>query len=82
MTYEIEIIEPSVQKIIQELANLNLLKFRPKSKSVKKTEENHSRKEVLEGWQENVNELRGAIKEGKPMRSAWALLAELEKEAA
>jgi hypothetical protein len=84
MTYEIDILEPSVHKIIQELANLNLITFRQKSKKVKKQADKTAttREEALEGWKSNVEELRGAILEGKPMRSAWALLAELEKEAA
>ena len=123
MTYEIDILEPSVHKIIQELANLNLITFRQKSKKVKKQTDDTvttrqealefneavihaidgrnpiptfqefkklkkqadntltTREEALEGWRSNVEELRGAILEGKPMRSAWALLAELEKAA-
>jgi hypothetical protein len=79
MTYEIEIIEPSVQTLIDSLANLNLIKLirRP---SVEEVEE-FTREEVLEGWRGNVEELRGAILEGKPLRSAWSLLAEIQKEA-
>jgi hypothetical protein len=79
MTYEIEIIEPSVQTLIDSLANLNLIKLirRP---TVEEAEE-FTREEVLEGWRGNVEELRGAILEGKPLRSAWSLLAEIQKEA-
>lgn len=79
MTYEIEIVEPSVQRIIEELAKLNLIKFR--QKSVEEADE-PTPEDVLEGWRENVAEVRAAIRGEKQLPSAWALLAELEKEAA
>ena len=78
MTYEIEIVEPSVQRIIEELAKLNLIKFR--HKSVEETDE-PTRDKVLEGWRQNVVEVRAAIRGEKQLKSAWTLLAELEKEA-
>ena len=79
MTYEIEIIEPSVQTIIEELAKLNLIKFL--KKTAVETDE-ITREDVLEGWRENVVEVRAAIRGEKSLISAWALLSELEKEAA
>ncbi len=79
MTYEIEIVEPSVQTIIEELAKLNLIKFRRK---LAKEAEESTLQEVLEGWKQNVTEVRAAIRGEKQLPSAWALLAELEKEAA
>jgi hypothetical protein len=79
MTYEIEIVEPSVQRIIEELAKLNLIKFRQKSAD---EADEPTREDVLEGWRENVIEVRAAIRGEKSLLSAWTLLAELEKEAA
>jgi hypothetical protein len=81
MTYEIEILEPSVQKIIEELANLNLIKF-VRRQSGKEAEETTTRAEVLAGWAENVKEVRASIRGEKKLKSAYQLLAELEEEQA
>lgn len=75
MTYEIEIIEPRAKKLLEELANLNLIKF-----VLTKNSQNMTREEHLEGLSESIKEVNAAIKGDIKLRSAYDLLAELEAE--
>ena len=75
MTYEIEIIEPRAQKLLEELANLNLIKFIWRKNSETVTHEEH-----LAGLSESVKEVNAAIRGDIKLRNAYNLLAELETE--
>ena len=76
MTYEIEIIEPRAQKLLEELANLNLIKF-----VWRKNGHTITREEHLAGLAESVKEVNAAIRGNIKLRSAYDLLAELESVA-
>lgn len=82
MTYEIEIIEPRAQKLLEELVNLNLIKFvQSKRKKVKKKvveDAPPTRAEIKIGLMESAMEVKAAIEGKIKLRSAWDVLAELE----
>ena len=82
MTYEIEIIEPRAQKLLEELVNLNLIKFitRKKANKLPAVDAPPTREEVKAGWAENKREVAAAIRGEIKLRSAWDVLAELEAE--
>jgi hypothetical protein len=75
MTYEIEIIEPRAQKLLEELANLNLIKF-----IWRKNSDTITREEHLAGLAESVKDVNAAIRGDIKLRNAYDLLAELEAE--
>ncbi len=79
MTYEIETVEPSVQTLLESLANMKLITFR--RKSVEGVEGGgRNREEVLAGWAENVREVRASMRGEIQLKSAYTLLAELEDQ--
>ncbi len=84
MTYEIEIIEPRAQKLLEELANLNLIKFiqshRKKLDDTIVDEAPPTREEIKAGWAENAREVRAAMHGEIKLRSAYDILSELEIE--
>ena len=79
MTYEIETTDPSVQTLLESLANLKLITFR--RKSVGETE-GRNREEVMAGWTESVRDIRADMRGEIQLKSAYTLLAELEGQAA
>ena len=86
MNYEIEIIEPRAKRILEELANLNLIKFiQPKNKIqkvTKKTTEEPlpTREEIKAGLIESAQDVAAALRGEIKLKSAWAVLDELEAE--
>ena len=77
MTYEVETTDPSVQKLLEALANLKLITFR--RKTVEETE-GRSREEVMAGWAESVRDIRADMRGDIQLKSAYALLEELEDQ--
>ncbi len=83
MTYEIEIIEPRAQKLLEELANLNLIKFvqskRRKVQEAVTEKPPFTREEILAGLKESAMEVNAAMRGEIKLRSAWEVLAEIEQ---
>lgn len=79
MTYEIETTDPSIQSLLESLANLKLITFR--RKSVEETE-GRNREEVMAGWAESVRDIRADMRGDIQLKSAYVLLAELEDQEA
>ena len=84
MTFKIEVLEPRGKERLEELANLQLIKFVKTQTRKRKveTEPSQSREEILAGFAESVREVQAAIRGKIKLRSAWDVLAELEQEAA
>jgi hypothetical protein len=84
MTIEIEIIEPRAQKLLEELVNLNLIKFvqskRKKAKSKVVVEALPTRAEIKAGLMESAKEVRAAIRGEIKLRSIYDVLDEMEAE--
>lgn len=78
MTYEIEILEPRAQKILEELANLNLIKFVKSNRKKEVMGDAPTREEVLAGLKESALEANAAIRGDLKLRSAWDVLSEME----
>ena len=77
MTYEIETIDPSIQPLLESLANLKIITFR--CKSVEEIE-GRTREEVMAGWVESVRDIRADMRGEIQLKSAYVLLAELEDQ--
>ena len=75
MTIEIEIIEPRAQRLLEELVNLNLIKFIKNSPSNVPTHKEHS-----EGLSKSIQDVNAAMRGEIKLRNAWDLLKELENE--
>jgi hypothetical protein len=81
MTYEIEIIEPRARQLLEELVNLNLIKFitvKHSSNDTSMDELPPTQEEIKAAWGDNAREVAAAIRGEKPLRSAYDLLAELQ----
>ena len=76
MTIEIELVEPRAQKLLEELANLNLIKF------VRSPQTDLTHSEHVQGLSESIRDVNAAMRGEIKLRNAWDLLAELETEAA
>lgn len=82
MTYEIEILEPKAKKLLEELANLQLIRFisRP-SKISKPTVDNAPTKgDILAGIAESVRDVNAAMRGEKILPNIWDALDDLDKE--
>jgi hypothetical protein len=82
MTYEIEIVEPRAKKLLQELANLNLIKFvQPRRrKPVAAEDAPPTREEILAGLADAAREINASIRGEIQLRSIYDVLDEMEAE--
>jgi hypothetical protein len=82
MTYEIEIIEPRAQKLLEELVNLNLIKFIRTKPTIEDNSEElpPTREEIKEGWAENTRQVAAAIRGDIKLPSIYDVLEEMENE--
>jgi hypothetical protein len=83
MTYEIEIIEPRAQRLLEELMNLNLIRFikikQPKAKK-EETVPPITKAERLTGLAQSVQEINADMRGEIQLPTIWEALAEMEKE--
>ena len=63
MTYTIQLLEPRVQKILEELAQLNLIKFIHPVEALENTSVKEKRKKAhLAGFAESVREMNAHLR--------------------
>ena len=77
MTHGVETTDPSIQTLLESLANLKIITFR--RKSVEEIE-GRTREEVRAGWAESVRDIRADMRGEIQLKSAYVLLAELEDQ--
>ena len=82
MTYEIEIIEPRAQKLLEELMHLNLIRFIKIKQPKKKVDvvPPTTKAERLAGLAEAVQEINADMRGEIQLPTIWEALAEMEQE--